>query len=175
MRIVPTAAKKGFTLIELVVVIAILAILAGVLVPRVSNHMASARDSRRLADVRSIRNAVEQYYMDKAVYPAANENGSYGGWDVSHDDDFIRVLRDEGYLDEDATDPVNDETFHYRYYVYTKGSYGCKGSTDFFVLGIRNFESADFAGKNQGFFKCNNRDWGSEFAFVTGGGASFTE
>ena len=40
---------RGFTVIELIVVISILAILSGVLVPRVTNHMKSARDARRLA------------------------------------------------------------------------------------------------------------------------------
>ena len=163
---------QGFTLIELVVVISILAILSGVLVPRVTNHLKAARDARRLSDIKTVRNAVEQYYMDKGVYPAANTNSSYGGWDVSSDGDFIRVLRDQGYIDEDAQDPINDATFHYRYYVYAKGSYGCIGNQDFYVLGVRNFESSDFAAKNKGYFQCTGRDWNDEFAYVTGGGAS---
>ena len=164
--------KKGFTLIELVVVIAILAILAGVLVPRVSNHMAAARDARRLIDVKTVREAVERYYLDTGAYPAANTNSSYGGWDVSHDGNFIRVLRDEGYLDDEAFDPVNDATYHYRYYVYNKGSYGCVSGGKFYVLGIRAFESPDFAAKNEGYFECTGRNWGNEFAYVIGGGAS---
>src|SRR5262245_37668671 len=164
--------QRGFTLIELVVVISILAILSGVLVPRVSNHLKAARDARRLADIKAVRSAVEQYYLDKGHYPAANANSAFGGWDVSSDGDFIRVLRDEGYLDEDAQDPINDATFHYRYYVYTQGSYGCTGTSDFYVLGIRSFESDDFAAKNKGFFTCSGRDWTTEFAFVTGGGTT---
>jgi type II secretion system protein G len=164
--------SRGFTLIELVVVISILAILSGVLVPRVTNHLKAARDARRLSDIKAVRSAVEQYYMDKGSYPVANANSSYGGWDVSSDGDFIHVLRDQGYLDEDAADPINDATFHYRYYVYAKSSYGCVGSSDFYVLGIRNFESDDFALKNRGFFECANRDWNNEFSYVTGGGAS---
>jgi hypothetical protein len=40
------------------------------------------------------------------------------------------------------------------------------------VLGIRAFESKEFGAKNKGFFQCAGRDWNSEFAFVTGGGAS---
>ncbi len=166
---------RGFTLIELVVVISILAILSGVLVPRVTNHLKSARDARRLTDIRAVRNAIEQYYQDKGAYPTANANSSYGGWDVSNDGDFIRVLRDKGYLDEDAVDPINDTTYHYRYYVYAKGSYGCVGNTDFYVLGIRNFESSDFAVKNKGFFQCTGRNWNGEFAYVTGGGASLQQ
>src|SRR5204862_7013040 len=45
---------RGFTLIELVVVISILAILSGVLVPRVTNHLKAARDARRLADIKAV-------------------------------------------------------------------------------------------------------------------------
>jgi general secretion pathway protein G len=162
--------RHGFTLIELVVVISILAILSGVLVPRVTNHLKTARDARRLADVKAVRVAIEQYRLEKGAYPAANANSSYGGWDVSNDGDFIRVLRDNGYLDEDAVDPINDATFHYRYYVYAKGSYGCESSSEFYVLGIRNFESEDFAVKNRGWFQCSGRNWNDEFAYVTGGG-----
>jgi prepilin-type N-terminal cleavage/methylation domain-containing protein len=164
-------ANRAFTLIELVIVIAILAILSGVLVPRVTNHLRAARDARRLADIKGVRNAIEQYFLDQGQYPAPNANSTFGGWDVSHDGDFIRALRDQGYLDEDARDPLNDSTYHYRYYVYTRGSYGCAGSGNFYVLGIKNFESADFAAKNRGFFQCSGRDWADEFAFVTGGGA----
>ena len=166
------STTRGFTLIELVVVISILAILSGVLVPRVTNHLKAARDARRLADIKAVHAAIEQYHMDKGSYPTANANSSYGGWDVSNDGDFIRVLRDQGYLDEDAVDPINDATFHYRYYVYAKSSYGCVGNQDFYVLGIRNFESDDFAAKNKGFFECSGRNWNDEFAYVTGGGAT---
>ena len=158
------ASRRGFTFIELVVVISILAILAGALIPRVTERMARARDARRLS-------AIEQYYLDHNQYPEANSNPLYGGWDVSHDEDFIRILRDEGYLAEEARDPINDDTYHYRYYFYSRGSYGWKGESEFFVLGVRNFETADFAKHNKGFFKCSGQDWGNEFAYVTGGGA----
>lgn len=161
--------NHGFSYIELIVVIAVLAILAGVLVPRVSNQMASSRDERRLEDVQLIRNAIEQFHADKGYYPPADQNTSYGGWDVSHDGSFIDTLHREGYLEEDVRDPINDETYHYRYFVYEQGAYGCKGTSKYFVLGVRNFESRVFADQNTGFFACANRNWGSEFAFVTGG------
>ena len=167
----PTRHSRGFTLIELVVVISILAILSGVLVPRVSSHLRAARDARRLADIKAVRAAIEQYYADKGSYPSPNANSSYGGWDVSSDGDFIGVLRDQGYLDADAADPTNDVTYHYRYYVYAKGSYGCVGDSDYYVLGIRSFESPEFAATNRGYFECSGRNWTNEFAYVTGGGA----
>jgi general secretion pathway protein G len=164
--------RRAFTLIELVVVISILAILSGVLVPRVTSHLKSTRDARRLADLKSVRAAIEQYRLDRGVYPPANANSTAGGWDVSNDGDFIPVLVQEGYLDEAVLDPLNDSTFHYRYYVYAQSSYGCQGAHDFYVLGIRNFESNEFGAKNRGFFSCSGRNWNEEFAYVTGGGVS---
>ena len=47
------------------------------------------------------------------------------------------------------------------------------GQGQYFVLGIRNFETTDFAKHNKGFFKCSGRDWTNEFAYVTGGGATW--
>jgi len=168
-----TSSRRGFTLIELVVVVSILAILSGVMVPRVTNHMKSSRDARRLADIKTLRTAVEQYYMDRGEYPAANTNSSFGGWDVSNDGNFIEALKQEGYLEGKNLDPVNDSTYHYRYYVYNEGAYGCTGKGPFYVLGVKNFESHAFARRNKGFFKCSGRNWSEEFAYVTGGGASF--
>ena len=167
-----TRSKSGFTLVELVVVILILAVLAGVLVPRVTDRLASARDSRRLQDCQQIQKAIEQYYLDKAAYPAAKQNGAYGGWDVSQDGDLIPELVKTGYLKEAPKDPLNNDTYHYRYYVFAKGTSGCVGPSDFYVLGIKNFETDEFKSKNKGYFKCTGRDWSTEFAWVTGGGAS---
>ncbi|MCB9913604.1 MAG: hypothetical protein H6828_00480 [Planctomycetes bacterium] len=70
-------------------------------------------------------------------------------------------------------DPLNDETYHYRYHVYPKGAHGCDGETSFYVIGIRNFESESFGAQNSGYFQCDGRNWGEEFAFVTGAGATY--
>lgn len=53
--------QKGFTLVELVVVIAILGILAGLAIPRFMDATASARGARIVADMRTIDSAVLMY------------------------------------------------------------------------------------------------------------------
>ena len=69
--------RNGFTLVELIVVVSILAILAGALIPRITNRMAQSRDAQRLADIRTIKTAVDQYFSDKGTYPAAHQNSAF--------------------------------------------------------------------------------------------------
>ncbi|MFT5288318.1 MAG: prepilin-type N-terminal cleavage/methylation domain-containing protein [Planctomycetota bacterium] len=167
--------QRAFSLVELVVVLSVLALLSGIVVPEVFEQLRSSRDSQRLTDARTLRVAIEQYNLDKGCYPPADTSAEHGNWDVSHDGGFIQELVDEGYIDEGLVDPVNNETYHYRYFVYAGGSYGCEGDGAFFVLGIRNFEVIGFDSRNRSFFRCSRRDWSDEFAFVTGGGASWTQ
>ena len=108
--------RNGFTLVELIVVVSILAILAGALIPRITNRMAQSRDAQRLSDIRTIKTAVDQYFIDKGTYPAPHQNSAFGGWDVSQDGDFIPELFAAGYLKSVPHDPLNDDTYQYRYY-----------------------------------------------------------
>lgn len=66
--------KKGFTLIEILVVCAIIAILAGAVVAATGPSRAKARDSRRLSDMTQIRTVLESYFAEQprtnASYPA---------------------------------------------------------------------------------------------------------
>lgn len=50
--------KKGFTLIELIVVIGILAVLAVILIPSISNYIGEAREARNTANARAIYSEV---------------------------------------------------------------------------------------------------------------------
>lgn len=72
------SATNGFTLIELVVVIAILGILAIGLVMMI-NPMAQiqkANDSRRMSDLEQMQKALQLYYQDYGTYPA-EDGASY--------------------------------------------------------------------------------------------------
>lgn len=59
--------SKGFTLIELVVVIAILGILAGIAIPRFMDAQAAARGSRIVADMRTLENALTLYRINNTI------------------------------------------------------------------------------------------------------------
>ena len=51
--------KKGFTLVELIVVIAIMAILAAVLVPTITNKINDAKESAAKSDMSAVANAIQ--------------------------------------------------------------------------------------------------------------------
>jgi prepilin-type N-terminal cleavage/methylation domain-containing protein len=71
-------AKSAFTLIELLIVVAIIAILAAIAVPNFIEAQTRAKISRARADMRSIATAIESYAVDHNRYPFAfNTTGGY--------------------------------------------------------------------------------------------------
>jgi general secretion pathway protein G len=68
---------RGFTLVELLIVIAIIGILVSLGTVSYSSAQQKGRDGRRKSDLRSIQNAWEQYYADNdAVYPSSCSVGT---------------------------------------------------------------------------------------------------
>ena len=68
--------QSGFTLIEMLIVIAVIAILAGIVITGISGFQASARDTKRIADIRSAQNLLELYFNACGVYPGDEDCGS---------------------------------------------------------------------------------------------------
>lgn len=74
--------EKGFTLVELVIVIAILAVLATLLVPKIVGNVEDAKKSKALADARTIaseittHNAMEKTKDDPQYIPATLPEGN---------------------------------------------------------------------------------------------------
>lgn len=65
-----TKMQRGFTLIEVLVVVVILAILAALVVPKIMNLPDHAKVVRAEQDVLSIQNAMDMYKLDNNFYPS---------------------------------------------------------------------------------------------------------
>jgi type IV pilus assembly protein PilA len=66
--------NKGFSLVELIVVIAIMAVLVGVLAPTLIRNVEKSRESKDAQNIDSIKNAIEVALQDEDAYSAAVGN-----------------------------------------------------------------------------------------------------
>jgi general secretion pathway protein G len=64
---------RGFTLIELIVVMAIVALLASIAAPRYFNSLQKARETSLRTSLNVMREAIDQYAADKGRYPESLE------------------------------------------------------------------------------------------------------
>lgn len=61
--------QKGFTLIELMIVVAIIGILAAIAIPQFTKYRERAFNSSALADTRNFKTDLEGYYAEWQMYP----------------------------------------------------------------------------------------------------------
>lgn len=72
--------SKGFTLIEILIVVAIIAILSSVVLVGLGPTQSSGRDARRLSDLRQTMNGLELYYNKCGYYPGTSVTNPCGNF-----------------------------------------------------------------------------------------------
>src|SRR5688572_16707745 len=68
-----TFSEAGFTFIEIMVVVAILAILAALVVPRIAGRSDEARRTAAKVQIRNIEGALQLYKLDTSFYPTTEQ------------------------------------------------------------------------------------------------------
>ncbi|MFQ5561772.1 MAG: type II secretion system protein [Nitrospinota bacterium] len=78
----PNKGEKGFTLVELLIVVIILAVLAAIVIPQFTSSTDEAKDAALKTTLSEMRNAIELYYhQHNSTYPGFNKaaDGTAGG------------------------------------------------------------------------------------------------
>ncbi|MBB5020894.1 type II secretion system major pseudopilin GspG [Desulfurispira natronophila] len=126
--------QRGFSLIEIMVVVVILGVLAALVVPNILQRPDEARVTAAKADIRSISNALEMYRLDNYNYPSTDQGLEAL---VNQPSGFpeARNWNHDGYLNSIPRDPWGND---YQYI-----SPGNHGSYDLYSFGADGREGGD--------------------------------
>lgn len=157
-------SRKSFTFIELLIVIAIIAIIAAIVGVNLSSSQKRSRDTQRIADMNIIVSALNAYRRERGDFPEETISGG-GNWETSIDqENFLEYLKP--YLDKTPVDPKNSGNFYYAYRYYNSGSSSCldeNKNKPFYVLAIKSMEIEKNKFKEQA--TCAGYDWGDQFDY----------
>jgi len=102
------AAAGGFTMIELIVVLAIIMVLTSVALVQYRQSVVAAREAVLRSDLHLMRDAIDQYYADKGAYPASLDTLVSEGYLRSiPDDPFTSGRKDNWVTTPSEPDPNN--------------------------------------------------------------------
>ena len=92
-------SQRGFTLLEMMVVVAIIAILAAILVPNFTRARAQTQTAACMGNIKMIATALELYYTDTGSSPAASTPTN------------VETLGLTGYLNQTPADPAGPGSY----------------------------------------------------------------
>jgi len=90
-----TRSERGFTMIELMVVMFLISVLAAMGMAQYRNSVTYSRESVLKADLFRMRDAIDQYYADKGQYPST--------LDALVSDGYVRKIPDDPFTRSNST------------------------------------------------------------------------
>lgn len=105
-------AKRGFTLIEMMIVIVVISILIGTLLPQFKGSQDEASVQRAKAELRTLATAVESYYIHNNAYPA--NQAAFDANLITATPRIVSVI---------PNDPFRAAGTHYTYYLDANSAY----------------------------------------------------
>ena len=122
-----TQRQRGFTLLEIMVVIVILGILASLVVPNLMGNKEQADRQKAVSDIVALENALDMYKLDNSRYPTT-EQGLEALVSKPQGDPAPRNYKEDGYIKRLPQDPWGNN--------YQLMSPGEHGKIDVFSLGL---------------------------------------
>lgn len=127
--------SKGFTIVELLIVIVVIGILATLVIVTFTGIQQKARDSKRQTDINALDSHIEAYYASTGHYPSNTDLGSLT-WVKAN----MKGLDPSAFVDPKASAPTGDATgianqsegssTQYGYQVYQSDGATACGVTD---------------------------------------------
>jgi len=126
--------QKGFTLLEIMVVIVILGVLAAMVVPNLIGNKDKADIQKVKSDIVALENSLDMYKLDNSVYPTTDQ-----GLEALVSEPSVsptpRNYREDGYIKRLPQDPWGND--------YVLNSPGENGKVDILSVGLDGEEGTD--------------------------------
>ena len=175
---------RGFTLVEVLIVIGVIAVLAGITVISYNGTQARARDAKRKTDITSIAKAMELYYDDNGRYPPATGSTAINAsWAASIDPSWTtlnNLMVGANAIDSLPVDPRNSPTgssvltsnkSNQSYAIYVNASNYCGSEVGQMYFILYRLESGPKEGKSDGRpcnLSVNTTDLGPNYGIAYG-------